>query len=412
MTIEYDIPLSDEINYQFSACIYENFLECYIPNQVTATCEYIQTSEISNTLISSSSSSSSVVPSSTVTPTLPTDNPLPTEVIAVFGVAIILFIIVLILMLLMGICCLCKRKPSSSTLRVQSIENPDYTGAISTSGSVKKSEDFSMSLRNGGTPQSVPAVQPVPPPLHDMDDYDEPEVSDGVSTNRYSQLANVGTHTQSKLDTQRGTSSWVDTRKSASEVSPSLAQTEATYTNGKHGYSVPRPAGGSLHGKPRTLSESSYNKHHYSSPPPETAPPPPPPTLDPYYSVLEEGSDQHFISTINDIYDDPDDMNVPSTRDPEIVDNYDVVILDMHKKVKLLLLFPLSPFLLPLSSLSLSLSPPSPLFLLSLSLPFSLFIIIFLQAIDKDNPQIYSYVPTQVSSFGNYYQSIVKLNAN
>jgi hypothetical protein len=128
---------------------------------------------------------------------------------------------------------------------------------------------------------------------------------------------------------------------------------------------VPRPAGGSLHGKPRTLSESSYNKHHYSSPPPETAPPPPPPTLDPYYSVLEEGSDQHFISTINDIYDDPDDMNVPSTRDPEIVDNYDVVILDMHKK-----------------------------------------------AIDKDNPQIYSYVPTQVSSFGNYYQSIVKLNAN
>ena len=171
--------------------------------------------------------------------------------------------------------------------------------------------NFTLSIKNGGPQPPLPSI-----PVETADvDYDDPV----PSHNRYFELVNSteSNHLTTKLDTQRMSSS-VDTRLSASEISPS----PAVVTINKERYSVPRPA--------VTSFTDSLKKSNHSSPPPNESPPPPPSNPPSAYNTLTNSS--QYIQSVRDIYDDPDEFSIPSTQDPEIVDTYDPIVFN-HQKV-------------------------------------------------------------------------------
>ena len=199
-------------------------------------------------------------------------------------------------------------------------------------GSVKKRDDelTSISIKNDPSQQlpAIPSQQETAlTSSHSQRDscnhYSKPEMQN--STENHAKSLQLDTQ---KLPSTTDTVFVSSTRElSTSPIKDVFIQPPHLLSNvdtNKNEYSVPRPV----------KSQESGSGHHNYPPPPQELPPPRP--VSPYYSLPTIEDSGQFIG-VQCIYDSVDEsqtsVNVPSTQDPEVTEDYDLTVVREQQKV-------------------------------------------------------------------------------
>ena len=198
-------------------------------------------------------------------------------------------------------------------------------------GSVKRRDDellTSISIKNDPS-QQLPAI----PSQQETSLTSSHPQHDSYSRYSKAEMQNsTENHTKSlQLDTQKLPST-TDTIfiSSTRELSTSpikdgfvpLPHLLSSIDTNKNEYSVPRPV----------KSQESDSGYHNYPPPPQDLPPP----ESPYYSMPTMEDSGQFIG-VQCIYDSVDELetsvNIPSTQDPEVTEDYDLTVFREQQKV-------------------------------------------------------------------------------